>query len=618
MDFRILGMFEVAHGDVIVTPSAPKLRRVLALLAVHANTLVHTWQLMDELWDDRPPASSSTTLQTYIYQLRKLLGLAELGHQTALHTRPSGYLLSMPPQALDLRRFEDLAGQGAEEMRRGCVDAAADTLRAALDLWRGPALSDIDAGPVLQADVVHLDELRNSTLELRLDADLQLGRCQQLVGELTWQTALNPTHEGLHGRLMLALYRCGRRSEALQVFQRIRRVLSDDLGLEPGPDLQRMHRAILASDPELDCYGNAPVTAGRPAAPVDPPAQLPPAVALVGRDAELDRVERLVLGRPADTPITVSVVGAPGIGTSAFCVRAAHRMRSLFPDGQFYASYDETTEPAEVLGGFLRAAGVPAENIPDHLDGRSAMFRSWTADRKVAIVLDGVTALAQVLPLLPGGPGCATLVASHRRLCDDAICAVVELAPLSTEQSLELLRAVVGPERVACDVARAHELVQVCGGIPLALRAAGTQLALRPHWSLSHLTQRLAVESRRLHELSADKLDLRDSVRRRYGHLSAAHRDAFHRIAVHATEPVASQEVARLLGTDELAAEAILEHLVEFQLAGVATAEPSAPAGFRYCLHPLVRLAAHDLWEDAHRRPRLVSVGEQRHASTSA
>jgi DNA-binding SARP family transcriptional activator len=617
MDFRVLGMFEVADGDTIVTPSAPKLRRVLALLAVHANSLVHTWQLVDELWGERQPASSSTTLQTYIYQLRKLLCLAEHGQQTALYTRPSGYLLSVPAQALDLRRFEELASRGAEEMRRGSIDEASATLRAALDLWRGPALSDVDTGPVLQADVVHLDELRTSTLELRLDADLRLGRCQQLVGELTRQSSLNPTHEGLHGRLMLALYRCGRRSEALQVFQKVRGVLADELGLEPGPELQRMHRAILASDPDLDCYGGAPIVAGRTASPVDPPAQLPPAVPIVGRDAQLAQIKRLVTDRPDDAPVTVSVVGAPGIGTSAFCVRAAHDLRAAFPGGQFFASFARSPEPAEVLGGFLQATGVPAESIPADLDGRSAMFRTWTAERKVVVVLDDVTSPAQVVPLLPSGPGCATLVASHRRLCDHTIRAVLELGPLTTEQSLELLRGVAGRDRVQRDLAAARDLVLACGGIPLALRAAGTRLALRPHWRVSHLTQRLAAESSRLHELAASNLDLRDSVGRRYRLLSPAHRDAFHRIAAHRPGPVATDEVARLLGTDEDTAESILEHLVEFQLAGVDDAQAPTADGFRYRLHPLVRLAAHALREDAHRRPRLVSVGAQHSAPAS-
>lgn len=275
MEFRLLGPFEVSRDGVVVTPSAPKLRRVLALLAVRANCLVHARHLVDELWEDRPPASSSTTLQTYIYQLRKLLQLGEQGRPAALYTRPSGYLLCLPGETVDRWRFDELAARGAEQLQQGHLEAAADTLHAALDLWRGAALSDVDQGPHLQTEVVHLEECRNSVLEMRIDADLALGRYQRLIPELTWLCACNATHEGMHRRLMLALYRAGRRSEALQAYQRVRDALAHELGLDPGLELQHIHRAVLRCEEIDDSHLGATVAAAGP--PRSPRVANPPA-----------------------------------------------------------------------------------------------------------------------------------------------------------------------------------------------------------------------------------------------------------------------------------------------------------------------------------------------------
>jgi DNA-binding SARP family transcriptional activator len=604
MEFRVLGTFEVTRGGRVVTPSAPKLRRVLALLSVRANSLVHTHQLVDELWEDRPPPSSSTTLQTYIYQLRKLLGLAEQGQAAALHTRPSGYLLTVPDDGLDRQCFDALAARGSDELRRGHVETAADTLRAALDLWRGPALSDIEQGQHLQAEVVHLEECRNSILELRLDADLALGRCQQLISELTALTARNASHEGLHGRLMLALYRAGRRSEALRVFHRIRATLADELGLEPGPDLQHVHRAVLASDQVDDGFGVAPavqaaVTAGgTPPRAVDPPAQLPPDVALVGRDAELSRVERMLVDHAGTASIAVSVVGTPGVGTTAFCVHAAHRVRSWFPDGQFYASLGERGAPVDVLADFLRATGVADTAIPAGIDARAAMFRSWTADN--------VAGAAQLLPLLPSGAGCATLAASDRLLCDPNLSAAVELRPLSTVDSTGLLAAVAGHDRVRRDAEATRTLVEACGGLPTVLLAAATKLALRQHWRVGRLTDRLGEGSARLRELCTGALDIKASVLRRYRLLSAAHRDALQKLAAAGAAPMTAWEAGVRLRADERSAETFLELLVECQLADVDCADDTA---FRYRLHPMVRLVARIVGEESGRRHLSVAGG---------
>jgi DNA-binding SARP family transcriptional activator len=255
MRFRVLGTLDVGDGNRICTPTAPKLRRVLGLLLLHANQVVSTQSLIEELWEEQPPVSALTTIQTYIYQLRKILDVRWLSDcqddarpERILLTKPLGYCLQVEPDKLDLYRFEHLYELGQKALNNGDIELASSTLRQALALWRGPALADIAAGPLLQARITALEERRLDALEQRIEADLQLGRHRQLIGELKALVAVHPLHEWFHAQLMRTLYRSGRRAEALGVYQGLRRVLNDELGLEPSPDLQRLQRQILSTD----------------------------------------------------------------------------------------------------------------------------------------------------------------------------------------------------------------------------------------------------------------------------------------------------------------------------------------------------------------------------------
>lgn len=249
MKFTILGMFEVVEGSRIYTPTAPKLRKVLALLLLRANQVVTTQSFIEELWGYEPPRSALTTVQTYIYQLRKMLD----GHKAEIIiTKPLGYVLRVQPGELDLHRFEQLVKDGQEALSRGDVEYASSALRKALALWRRPALADVSTGPLLEAHVAALGERRMSALEQRIEADLQLGRHRELIGELKSLIIAHQLHEWFHAALMLALCRSGRRAEALDVYQRLRRFLSEELGLEPSSDLQHLQRAVLTADPSLE------------------------------------------------------------------------------------------------------------------------------------------------------------------------------------------------------------------------------------------------------------------------------------------------------------------------------------------------------------------------------
>lgn len=263
MDIDVLGPLGVRVNGVAVMPTAPKPRKVLALLALHVDRVLPVGLLIEELWGQRPPRSARTTLQTYILQLRELIGVAlESGPAGAarepgaaagpgssakdvLVTAPGGYLLRGSGGSSDVREFERLAGMGYRAMDAEDFAGAARLLREALALWSGSALADVQTGAQLEMEVRRLEETRLCALYQRIEADLRLGRHRELLGELTVLVSRYRTHENLHGQFMLALHRSGRRGEALSVYQRLRQALVRDLGLEPSAGLRRLQRAIL-------------------------------------------------------------------------------------------------------------------------------------------------------------------------------------------------------------------------------------------------------------------------------------------------------------------------------------------------------------------------------------
>ncbi|MEU0743924.1 AfsR/SARP family transcriptional regulator [Streptomyces sp. NPDC006134] len=259
MDIEVLGTLAVRENDVSVTPRAPKPRQVLALLALHADQVVPIASLIEELWGDRPPRSARTTLQTYILQLREMItkalekdpeGDPPRTPKDVLATAPGGYALHTFGGTSDVREFERLSGLGYRAMDAGDFPRAAGELGEALALWTGSALADVQAGPQLEMQIRRLEETRLCALDQRIEADLRLGRHRELLGELTVLVSRYRTHENLHAQFMLALHRSGRRSEALDVYQRLRTTLVRELGLEPSAGLRRLQRSILMAHPD--------------------------------------------------------------------------------------------------------------------------------------------------------------------------------------------------------------------------------------------------------------------------------------------------------------------------------------------------------------------------------
>lgn len=257
MEIRVLGPLTFSCEGRELAVTAPKPRKVLTLMLLSSGFIVPTRSLMTEVWGEHPPRSAATTLQTYILQLRRSLGTvldipAATIAKKVLITCESGYMLRTAGMNFDLPEYESLAQQGRFAFSNGDYAKAARIIDEALDLWRGSALVDVAAGRLIEAEILRLEESRLSLVELRVETKLRLGWHHEILSELTALVARHPLHEELHGKFMLALYRSGRRSQALEVFHQLRSTLIRELGLEPAPDLQRLQRRILTSDPELD------------------------------------------------------------------------------------------------------------------------------------------------------------------------------------------------------------------------------------------------------------------------------------------------------------------------------------------------------------------------------
>lgn len=609
MEFKILSGLEVILDGCDVTPSAPKLRRVLCLLLLHPNQIVQTSTLIDELWGDEPVRSAMTTMQTYIYLLRKVFGRRGAPADDLLVTKPSGYMVVTPPETIDLFRFEVLAEEGSAALRAGDAERARSKLGEALALWRGPALADIQRGRLLEAHATRLEESRLRTLELRIAADLQCGRHRELISELKALTTSHPYHEAFHQQLMLAFYRSGRQCEALDVYRRLRETFARDLGVEPSAELRRLQQDILSADPSLDLpvapssgavtlSGPVPGSSPRLTPRPKPPAQLPPDIAdFTGRDEVLEVAEAVLTGSRERTPI-VQLTGMPGVGKTACAVRIAHRVRDRFPDGQLYAnlrgSEDNPVRSEDVLRGFLRAVGLHDGEIPASPPERADLFRAYCADRRLLVVLDDVASAEQVAPLLPGGARCAVLMASRSslELLPDAY--AIKVGVLTEEESVELLAEIVGHARVRREREAAARIVRLCDNLPLAVRAAGARLAAISPMPLGRFADQMADERRRLDHLDSCDFEVRAQLETAYQRLPESYRSAAQWLSMlYADKTFTARGAAILLCRERAEAESLLEFLAEVHFVQRLGPDSSEQFYYRFFELPRALLCDH-------------------------
>jgi DNA-binding SARP family transcriptional activator len=561
--FELLGPVRAWQGAAELELGSPQQRAVLAALLLAGGRHVSLGALIEGLWDERPPRAAAGTVRTYVSRLRRCLepdtGQPE---QATIKLVGDGYSLQLGPAALDLTVFEDVARQARAARRDGDIPQAARLFRDALGLWQGTPLSGI-TGPYADSQRARLSELQAAAIEDGLAMDIDSGGHLGAISELQGLLAAYPLREGLRELLMLALYRSGRQADALAAFEESRRLLGEELGIDPGPALRETHQRILRSDRRLAAPASLVVRG--PAAP--PGGLLPPdRPDFTGRADTLAAITQvLASGSPA--PV-VAISGLAGIGKTTLAVHAARAALGHFPDGQLYAELhdpgDMPADPAGVLAAFLRDLGVSA--IPGTLNERAAAWRAALAGRRMIIVLDDVSDVTQIRRLLPVPAGCAILLTSRRSLLDLPGARRFEIAGLRPEEALSLLEQLVGPARVAGERAAAERLAAACSYQPLAVRTAAARLIARPSWSIAAMLSQLLEELTQPMVVHADCLTVEAPFESAYRRLTPDRALAFRQAAMGDGLDVSVTDFAVLLDVPEHMALALLDSLADVHL----------------------------------------------------
>ena len=593
--FRILGPLTALAGDATVPVRGARQRVVLTMLLMEANRIVPVGRLVEAVWGHAPPATARSQIQMAVSELRRTF--TESTGAKLIASYPAGYAIEVGQSAVDALRFDRLVAEAREAVRRGDAAAGVDALRRALGLWSGDVGSGLSS-TLLEAAAVQLNEQRLSVLEECLGLELKLGKHHDVIGELRGLVARYPLREGLHASLMTALYRDGRQAEALEAGRQAKHILAELHGLDPGEKLVDLERAILASDPSLTLAdpesGTEPASRSR-----RPPHQLPAGLSdFVGRDDVVAELRgRLTRGADYNAPgVEVVLIGGPGgVGKTTLAIHAAHQVRTAFPDGHLFArlrGVDARPVPAkQVLEEFMRALGASPAALPDSVPELSAEFRSRLSGTQMLIVLDDAASAEQVLPLLPGEPGCAVLVTTRRSLAGLPGVHRVDLDVLDGAASVALLSRVIGEDRVAAEPVAAAGLADVCSGLPLALRIAASKLSVRRQWSIARMLSRLSDEKRLLDELDLEGVGVRASIATSFQALGERTQRLLLLLGTLGTTSFSEWVGAPLL---DLEADDAADALNELDEASLVTVDSGGGGPARYRLHDLVRIFAQE------------------------
>ncbi len=609
----VLGPVTVWHDGREHPAGQPRQLAVLGVLATRANRVVSRGELIDAVWGDKPPASAEGGIYTYVSGLRRVLepgrprrdpDQARRAPSRMLISGGGGYLLRLGCGTLDAEHFQRCLGAARGLRAAGDLGGATRTVDEALALWRGLPYAGVP-GPFAETERRRLTELRTTAVEERADLLLAQGQAAAAVPELAALAVAHPLREQATGLLMIALYRCGRQAEALRVFGETRRHLADELGVDPGSELTRIHQQLLAMDPALDgpTADVIQVPGQVPAVPPEPapvaaacPAQLPPEVAgFAGRAAELRWLHGLL---PEAGPVAL-ITGTAGVGKTALAIRFARQAAPGFPDGQLYVNlrgFDPASAPVPpgtALMGFFDALGVPPRHVPAGRDAQSGLLRTLLDGKRVLLLLDNARDADQVRPILPGSPGCLVLVTSRSQLTGLVVADGARLLPLGVldgGEAASLLAGRLGPARVSAEPDAVAALVGRAAGLPLALSVTCARAASRPGALLSDLAAELADTRDRLDALRTGdaSTDLRAVFSWSVDKLSAPAARAFRLLSLHPGPDISVPAAASLVAATLPQTRAALAELVRASLL----AEDDAG---RFGYHDLLRAYAAEL-----------------------
>jgi DNA-binding SARP family transcriptional activator len=580
----VLGPLRIAAGGTELELTSPRSRTFLALLVLNAGRQVTLSEFADALWGEDLPQNPRRAVQLCAVRVRAQLD--RIGAGDIVVTAPAGYRLDVPPDATDI-------GAVANHVRE--ADAAADTERelaavtAALGLWRGEPLADVPSEELQRQVVPGLHEKRLQLLERRIEIQLRLGGAAELVDELVPLTGRHPLREGLCGQLMRALHRCGRRAEALDVYHRFRRRLSEEFGVDPSESMLALHAAILTDRQDED--GDA-VPLRLPV-----PRQLPAsAAAFSGRKAELAELDELLtVMNGSSGPVVGVVTGTAGVGKTSLAVHWARRVADEFVDGQLFADLrgyhpGQALSPDRVQARFLRTLGVRGEDVPTDADELTAMYRSTMDGRRLIMVLDNANSADQVRPLLPAGPGCLAVVTSR-----DALLSLIavdgasrfDLELFDMAEARELLARRLGPERLAAESQAADDIIAASARLPLALAIAAARAVIDRGAPLGALAEQLRGGLDAF-DTASDLTDVRAVFSWSYRALSPEAARMLRLLGLHPGPHLTVPAAASLCGLPEKAAGTLLGELAQANLV-------LEPVPGRFALHDLMREYATEL-----------------------
>ncbi|MFC9930336.1 BTAD domain-containing putative transcriptional regulator [Streptomyces sp. NPDC127190] len=522
------------------------------------------------MWGTDLPSDPGGALRSNLYGLRKAAPIRE-----RLHTGPDGYGLALREgDVLDLHCFQGLAQQARAAQLLGDVDDAARLFQRALDAWADPPLADIPATPIMQPVISELLEHRHTVQEQLVDARLALGQHHELLPLLMSLTTAQPLRERRWEQLILALYRCGRRAEALDTFTRARRLLAEDYGIDPGGPLQHLQQLILAGDPMQSL--SLPVPPQRvqaetareprpqshevPRPPVDIPHQLPAEPRhFIGRKTELGVLTDLAneMSPVGSSPVVSVLCGAPGIGKTALALHFAHKVADRFPDGQLYIDLGAFSPAADSVSiqQAIRSVLAPLIPLPEPDTMTPAayvnLYRTVLAQRQMLILIDNAYDSAQVQPLIPAAPQGMVVITSRRKLTGLVTSHGAHLTTLDVPSRAEaetLLTSRLAADGLTVDSASLADVTEACARLPLALVIAATRAVARPMVPLRHLAEELESEQNRLDVLRGGRTsgDIRAAFSWSYERLTSAEARMFRVLGAHRVRDITAADAGRL------------------------------------------------------------------------